>query len=271
MRNENVVEFPTGRPIKRPAKARKMVAIMVRKLAAGVRLRQPGPGRQPISVQLRDLTGVADETVDTLASLAGSRVLTPATAARLALRHAFEIGRPYSEAAGAHEARTHGHRLVLAGDVFGSFAIRIEDRASGAWVARSRFSDLDLLSGLCPAGSVSLHLMTGPDAGDPPVIDVRAPRARRVDPAHSADGSDRIKERQLLIVGGLPSSTRRRAAVVAGIEDALRRGGMRVRTSNASSRIATAGAEEWAREARRHLVLIEIACPGLVGASGGTR
>ncbi|GJD89362.1 hypothetical protein BHAOGJBA_2889 [Methylobacterium hispanicum] len=271
MRNENVVVFPTGRPMPRLTNDRGRVATMARKLASALRRRQSVSGRQPLSIELRDLTGVADETVDMLSALARSRVLTPATAARLAMRHAFEIGRPWSEAAGAHDARPHGQRFIFAGDVFGRFAIRIEDRASCAWVARSGFADLDLLCGLCPPESGTLQLVHSLDPNGRPTIDVSMARLRLDDQRRADHGQDPSEKRQVVWVGGLPLSAQRRALAVAGIEDALRHGGTQVRTAAPWSCNFPAGEVERAREARRHLFLIGIACPGLVGTTGGTR
>ena len=197
MRNENVVVFPTGRPMPRLTNDRGRVATMARKLASALRRRQSVSGRQPLSIELRDLTGVADETVDMLSALARSRVLTPATAARLAMRHAFEIGRPWSEAAGAHDARPHGQRFIFAGDVFGRFAIRIEDRASCAWVARSGFADLDLLCGLCPPESGTLQLVHSLDPNGRPTIDVSMARLRLDDQRRADHGQDPSEKRQV--------------------------------------------------------------------------
>lgn len=186
------------------------------------------------------------------------------------MRHAAEIGAASPLATGPMETRVQGHRLVCAGDAYGRFALRIEDRASRAWIARSRFVDRDLLHRLCPSGSGSLQLLHSLDSNGQPTIDVSMARHRCGAPGRTGDGSGSSEERQILIVGGLPRSTALRALVVAEIEDALRRGGMRVRTAAPFSRNAVAG-EERAMEAHRHLALIAIACPGLVRVSGETK
>lgn len=271
MRNENVVEFPTGRSMSRPTRGRKTVALLARKLVAGARLLRLEQKCRPLPIELRDLTGVADQTVDVLTALARSRVLTPASAARLAMRHAIEIGRFPSRIAGACETCRRCHRLMLAGDVFGRSAFRIEDPTGDAWVARGTSAGLDLLFEVCPGGSGSFYLLLTPDPEAPPTIDLRKPRNWRADLARLAHGSERSVERQILVVGGLPRSNRHRVAIIAGIEDALLRGGMGFRVDHSSHSVGIATACERALQARRHLSLIQIAFPGLVALHGGTR
>lgn len=272
MRNGIIVEFPTGRRLPCPASDRKTVAALAKRLAIGLRI-QPRLSLecQPLSVELRDLSGVSDRTIDTLASLAEARALTPASAARLAMRHAREIGHPAQGSAATLQASPSGHLLVLAGDVFGRFAFRIEDPTDGAWVAYATLADLSLLSDVCPPGGGALCLVPDYTSEKQPTIVLRRPRDWRTDLAQLPGCADQATERRVIVVGGLASSGWCRTVAIAGIADGLRRGGMRVRAArcSAGARIATAGERE--RQARRYLVLIEIAFPGLVEVLGDAR
>ncbi len=270
MWNGNVVEFPTGRRLPCRAGSRQTVAALAKRLAVGARIGpRAGFEHEPLPVDLRDLTGVSDRTVDTLSALAEGRFLTPASAARLAMRHAREIGHSSDGPVGTSEASPYSHRLVLAGDVFGRFAIRIENRTDEAWIGYAALTDLDLLSEVCPAGGDALCLVPAPGTKWRPTVALRKPRDWRADLARLSAGTDRVAERFVLVVGGLAGSGRSRAAAIAGIEDGLRRGGMRVRSARCSARSAIATAAERERQSRPHLVLIEIACPGLVDVLGG--
>jgi hypothetical protein len=160
---------------------------------------------------------------------------------------------------------------VLAGDVFGQFAFRIEDQTDGAWVAYATLADLGLLSEVCPTGGRALCLV--PDLGTErrPTIILRRPRDWRKDLTRLSAAADRAAERPVLVVGGLAGTGRSRSVAIAGIEDGLRRGGTRIRSTRWSARDGTSTAVERERRARRHLVLIEIAFPGLVDVRGDTQ
>ena len=270
MQNGNVVEFPTGRRLPRWASARRTVAALAERLAAGARIgRRTDSERKPVLVDLRDLTGIADRTIDTLSTLADGRFLTPASATRLAMLHAREIGHPLDGQVGLSEASPYSHHLVLAGDVFGRFAIRFENRTDEAWVGYATLADLDLLSEVCPASGDALCLVPARGREARPTVILRKPRDWRAYLARLSADVDQVAERQVLVVGGLAGSGRSRAAAVAGIEDGLRRGGMCIRSTRCSPRSAAATAAERERQSRPHLVLIEIACPGLVDVLGG--
>lgn len=271
MRNENIVEFPTGRLLTRSAKGRTTVAALARKLWAGSRIRQIDLEGGPLQIELRDLTGVSDRTVKLLSALAADGILTSASAARLAMRHALEAGRVTSGTVVADQACRHTHRLVLAGDMFSRCAFRIVERTGEAWVACATFAALDLLSRVCPSGGAPICLVPGLDGQAQPSVVLRRPRDWRIDLAHLADGADRAAEQHVLVVGGLPRSGRNRAVIIAGIKDGLRRSGLRVRCGRSFTASEIATADERERHARRHLVLIEIAFPGLVQGLGATR
>ncbi|MGE8131510.1 hypothetical protein ACQKQD_31575 [Methylobacterium sp. NPDC080182] len=267
MPNRNIVEFPSGRSFIRPLKRCQTVAALVKRIASRDGHVPSARKRHRLEVTLDDLTGVSDETVDLLTSLAEERVLSPASAARLAMRHANEVGLPRLGSAGIPQALTYSHHLMLAGDLFRRFAFRIEERASGAWVACATLATLDLLSEICPMDGMPFCILPGLEGQRPPSIIVRMPRNWRIELASWAAGTDRAAERHVLVVGGLPESGRRRATIVAGVRDGLRRNGFRVQPRQSSS-CAPETANERNRQAYRHLVLIEIAFPGLIRVLG---
>lgn len=270
MRNGNIVEFPSGRLLVRPLTRCQTVAALVKRIATRSGLRPTARKRHPLTVALEDLTGVSDATINLLTSLAEGRVLSPASAARLAMRHTHEIGQPRNGSAGTPQALTYSHHLMLAGDLFGRFAFRIEERASGAWIACATFANLDLLSEVCPMDGTPFCILPGIEGHSPPSIIVRMPRNLRIELASRATGTDRAAERHVLVVGGLPDSGRRRATIVAGVRDGLRRGGFRVQPRHSSS-FAPETPSERNRQAYRHLVLIEMAFPGLIRVLGDKR
>lgn len=271
MRKENVVEFPTGQPVLRTAGNRRPVALLVRKLAAGARIRDLEPGHRHLAMELCDLAGVSDQTVEVLTALAQSGVVTPASAARLAMRHASEIGSLPCGTAIACEACDHGHHLALAGVVSGRFAVRIEDRTTGAWVARGTFAGLEFLLDVCPKGRGSFYLLPEFDAAARNSVVLRKPRDWRSDLTCLVQRIGFRGDRQILIVGGVPRSGQERAAVIGGIADGLRRSGMLVRTKCPTPRVGIVSPNVGERRARGHLVLIETAFPGLVVSGGGTK
>lgn len=270
MRNENIVEFPSGRLLVRPRTRCQTVAALVKRIASSGALRPSARKRHPLTVALDDLTGVSDATINLLTSLAEDRVLSSASAVRLAMRHAHESGQPRYGSAGTPQALTYSHHLMLAGDLFGRFAFRIEEWTSGAWVACATFATLDLLSEVCPMDGIPFCILPGLEGRSPPSIMVRIPRNWRIELASWAAGMDRAAERHVLVIGGLPDSGNRRAAIVAGVRDGLRRSGFRVQPRQSSSSVSETPNER-NRQAYRHLVLIEMAFPGLIRALGDKR
>ncbi len=265
MQNGNIVEFPSGRLLVRPRRRCQTVAALVERIASRNGVRPPARKHHPLTIALDDLTGISDATINLLTSLAEDRVLSPGSAARLAMRHAREVG-PHGSA-GTLQSLAYSHHLVLAGNLFGRFAFRVEERAGGAWVACATFATLDLLYEVCPRGGMPFCILPGQEGQSPPSVIVRKPRDWRIELANQAADSDRSAEQHVLVVGGLPDSGRRRAMIVAGVRDGLRRGGFRVQPRHSSS-FAPETPNERNRQAYRHLVLIEIAFPGLIRVLG---
>ncbi|MBY0253238.1 MAG: hypothetical protein K2X54_17960 [Methylobacterium organophilum] len=271
MRNENVVEFPTGRLSIRPPHGRPTVAALTNRLAFRSRLRRDDAERRPLPVELRELAGVSDETVDLLTALVERRILTPASAARLAMRHASEIDRPSFAPAAADGARPHSHHLVLAGDLFSRSAFRVEERASGAWVACATFAALDLLFEVCPIDGMPFYILPSLDGRSAPSMVVRTPCDWQIDLARRAEAAERAAERYVLVIGGLPDSGQSRATIIAGVRDGLRRNRRRTQFRQSSPPSVPVAPDERNRPAYHHLVLIEIAFPGLIHVLGDKR
>lgn len=269
MRKGNIFEFPTGRRLCQSVGDGRSVAVLARKLSSGARLRTFGPIHDVLSIDISDLTGISDDTIDRLRALAAHRVLTPSSVVRLALRHASEIGRfrPWPPQA-ARPFRSN-YDFILAGDVFESFACRIEDRLGGAWVARGTLEDRALLFEICPPDGCPLYIAHGMDADTGPRTFLRKPRNWRSDLSRMAEGAEGMRDWHVLIVGGLPTDGQKRATVIGGIADGLRRGGAGVRIVKAADRSEFDTEAGRLRDARSHLNLIEIAYPGLVDVPAG--
>ncbi|MBY0253957.1 MAG: hypothetical protein K2X54_21690 [Methylobacterium organophilum] len=267
MHQADLVEFPSGRLLPRSDFSRRTVAALAKALSID-RSMCPGSGRRSLHVSLQELAGLSDRTIDLLADLAERRVLTPASAARLAMRHAHELGGRRPAAPGEPAAARHSHHLALVGDPFDRAALRMEDRTNGSWVACATLATLDLLYEVCPTGIGPVSLVLGPEGRPQPAIALRRSRDWCNDLARLAERAGRSADQHVLVLGGLPGPGRDRALVLAGIEDGLRRGGLNIRARTGLSRMEMGTALERADRARRHLVLIEIVFPGLVGMEG---
>jgi hypothetical protein len=269
--HDAVVEFPTGRPFRRSGTENRTVADIALQLAAS---RKKGPRPRldhPLSVRLRDLTGTADRVVDVLTGLAVDGTLTAACAARLAMRHVAEMERGSSARAPSDGQYRLRHELVVSGEIGGRFAFRIENLPGGAWVAWAALADLELLSGVCPAGVGPVCVILGFDRQGRPRAHLRTPRDWRTMLRSLSIGSVEGNDRHVLVLGGLPIPGGGRKAVISGIADGLRRGG----SCAVSSRVAGGWGKdpfgERERRARHHLLLIELAFPGLVDLRGDDR
>jgi hypothetical protein len=267
MHNADLIEFPTGRLLPQSNYERRTVAALAAALSAGGSS-HPDSRRRPLQLSLQDLTGLSDRTIERLSDLAERGVLSPPSAARLAMRHAHELGGRNPTAPSGHATARHSHHLALVGDPFGRAAFRIEDRASGAWVACATFAALDLLYEVCPSGIGPVCLVLGPEGRSQPETALRRSRNWCSDLARLADRVGRSADQHVLVLGGLPGSGRDRTLLLAGIEDGLRCGGMNVRAGTSRSRAEMGTAAERAGRARRHLVLMEVVFPGIVGMNG---
>lgn len=266
-----VVEFPSGRPLARRSSAaprRRSVAELVRSLSGR---RSPpaatGPD-QPLPIRLSEFAGVADPTVRKLCSLALGGVVTPASACRLALRHAEEVSGPRRSqppaAAGAIR-----YELTLAGDPFGEFAFHLRGR--GGWIVFAPVTSLGLLPELCPGVGIQACMLVGCGADRRSTVRLLTAKDwhRRI--VALSNGRSRCGSHHVLLLGGLPSREPERSSALTGIEQAVHRGGnTRLVFSTLRKRCEADRAIHSQDHSRDMLAMIELALPGLVDVPAPT-
>lgn len=262
-----IIEFPTG--VRRSAigaSSPRSVARIAQSLSK--RFRADGSGLvapAPLSIRLDDLSGVADTTIARLSNLALVGSLTPASAARLALRHADEVcdrksgaGRPRRSQTGQLEIEA-----TLIGDPFGNFALCL--RLGEEWIGYAPTRALNRLFELCPADRGPACLLVGCDSARRTTTRLLAPHDWRqrlsdivAEPAKRFDG-------HVLVVGGIPPRGERRRMILCRIEQAVRRGGGIVpQAPRRYARPVRKQSESETKAVRNLLTLIELAFPGLV-------
>lgn len=96
----------------------------------------------PVPIRLSEFAGIADPVVRQLCSLALAGIVRPASAGRLALRHAEEMYGPQPTRPRVPGAAA-GYQLALAGDPFGDFAFHLRGRSG--WIAFAPVESLGLL------------------------------------------------------------------------------------------------------------------------------
>lgn len=270
--NGIVVEFPSGRRLgKVPPIVDRSIAHLVRSLS-----RKRRSAAKPIStdhslvIRLDMLTGVDDETVAGLASLAAQRIITPSSAVRLALRHAAEAIRPRTElpVTSADPVPHPTIAMTLSGDVFGDFAFRL--RMGDVWIGFTSASHYGSLFEICPPDRGAICLLIGCDASRRNTVrfltsnEWRSCLSARM-PIYAGS------VHHILVLGGIPPAGEARSSVLSDLACAVRRSGGNILT----------GAVRWRRATPdRHrvptriglglLTLIELAMPGLVGFDGRT-
>lgn len=268
-----VVEFLTDRPFARRSvdgSGNRNVAGIVRSLSGRFHGSRAGAEpNAPLPIGLSDLAGIGDETIGRLAGLARDGVITPATAARLAMRHADESGGrcPRRVQEGSNVVRWEP---TPAGDARGRFAIRL--RGKTAWILFSPTAGVDLLAELCLRERIQVCLLMSFDAGGEIIVRLlnSADWRRRLvgigADANRCDGS------QVLLLGGLPLREPDRSRALAGIERAIRRSeNTKLISSSLGKRVDAEMAAPIPDPARELLTMIELAFPGLIDgpAPGG--
>lgn len=267
------LEFPTDRPFaRRPVdgSGNRNVAGIVRSLYG--RFHGSRASTEPnasLSIGLSDLAGVGDETIGRLAGLARDGVITPATAARLAMRHADESG-------GRHSRRMQeggnvvGWEPILAGDRPGRFAIRL--RGKTAWILFSPTASVGFLAELALHERIQVCLLMSFDArGGITVRLLNSADWRRRLVGIGADAT-RCDGGHVLLLGGLPWREPDRSHALAGIERAVRlSGNTKLIFSSLRKRVDAEMAAPIPDPARELLTMIELAFPGLIDvpAPGG--
>jgi hypothetical protein len=262
--NNIVVHFPSGRLLANasfPGRRKCSVAGLVRSLA-GKRCLPSSASEKPIAIKLSDFSGIADPTVDWLTALACGGVITPASAGRLALRHADEIAAkcPATNRFSGNAAR---YTLAVAGDPFGQFALRMHGKS--AWIVFAPVDSIGFLSELCPGEGIQACMLVGCDADRRTTVRLLTSADWRRRLATLAGGTSRCGCRQVLLLGGLPSREPERSDTLTGVERALRRGGNTRLVSSSLRKRSNADRPDPGREpAREVLAMIELAFPGLV-------
>jgi len=272
MSDPNVVlEFPSGRPFPQGRRRKKSVAELARRLAASARIGGSRSKACPLPIELHELAGVADDTVGILTALADMRFIAPSCAARLALRHADEIDGMATCRSGPSPDDASRHELLLAENETGRIAFSIKEGASRAWVACGPLSDLGLLRRVCPLDADSIYLMPMADKKGRPTCRIGMSRSWLTALRRHVRAADRVADRVVLIVGGLPMRGIRRTSIRDAIAEGIRRSGVR---PVAGSRTSEDGTKPFATpcgDGTRYLLLIELAFPGLVERNGEAR
>lgn len=176
----------------------------------------------PIPVYLGALCGVEDVTVSRLAAVSAAGALTPESAARLALRHAREIGRGPRATRRDTPSGTGRYALHLCGDEPGSFAVKIEPESGDPWVASAAVISFARLLDICPEDGRAICLLVSRSGTAGATVRLLTARSWRNTLTGRSTRPGWRSLRHLLIVGGLPSSRRERSEVVAAIVSRLR-------------------------------------------------
>ncbi|MBK3404153.1 hypothetical protein H0176_22095 [Methylorubrum populi] len=262
-----VVEFPTGRPfVPKPlcGPGNRSVAGIVRRLS-GIRGKRRGAEPDThVTIGLRDLAGVGDETIDRLSVLVRGGVVTPASAARLALRHADECSgqKPLRGPPGGGAAT---YELTVAGDPFGRFALRLQGRTG--WLVFAPATSLGCLAELCSCGRIQACLLIGCSADRRTTVQLLDSASWRRRLAVLGADIGRCGSRHVLLLGGLPLRDPERSWALAELERAVRRSGNTVISASLRKSLDTQGRPPLPEPARELLTMIELAYPGLVDAS----
>ena len=226
---------------------------------------------RPLPIRLDMLTGLADETVAGLAALAAGGVITSASAARLAMRHAAESSRERTNLPDVATNRMR-HRtiaLTLAGDVLAEFSLLL--RMDEAWVGFASPSCLGRLYEICPPDRGSVCMLVGSDARSRTTIRVIARRDwRRCLATREAEQLRTVHH--LLVLGGIPAAGRARSSTLIDLWTAVRANGGSVIDEPGRLKSRADGCQHAPTKLGRDLLtLIELVMPGLVDARQGNR
>lgn len=271
-----VVEFPSGRPIASGMIAdrrRRDVAGIVRSLSGRRPLSTATEHDQPIPIDLIEFAGVADDTVRQLRSLTLDGIITPASACRLALRHADEVGGARVKRLQAARGTVH-YELALVGNPFGAFACHLRGRVG--WIVFAPTTGLGLLAELCPDVGLKACLLIGSGADGRSTLRLTTAKDWRRRISALASGSSRCGSHHVLLLGGPPSRELRQSSILAEIERAVRRNGRpQLDGSISGGRLDVDRTGSLEASTREMLSMIELAFPGLLDVSaavdGGLR
>ncbi|WP_132254937.1 hypothetical protein [Methylobacterium segetis] len=260
-----VIDFETGLPVVASACEHKSARWIAGKLASALgRSCGDSPTSRSVAVRLDELSGVHDETIGRLTALALNGTLTPATAARLALQHAREVGQrpiPKHLQISDPNGRCRRLELTLSGSPFDRFAFRL--RNGEAWVGFAPATCLDRLLEVCPSHGRAVCLLVGCDAKRRTVVRILRLGDWRSGLERVSSAAGRQTAQQLLVLGGLPSRGPGRSSALAALATAVRNAG-NTGLLEPMGRSRSAEAATPSRIVLDLLMLIELSLPGLV-------
>lgn len=213
------------------------------------------------------MSGVSDETVVHLANLAFNGVITPASAARLAIRHAIQLQTPRSQWRGRADRNFGISRLqvAMAGDPFGNYALCYGPTEAGLWIGSAPVRNMDFLPEVCPKSGCGFFVLVGIDSRRRPVAGI-LDAIRRPCSLKGLLRTERWRfvEHVLVVGGQIPTRSQDQRLLLCDVREAVRRSGYaRVIGSRATGAARPEGLRE-SPLAPDALLLLELAFPGLV-------
>ncbi|GLS42704.1 hypothetical protein [Methylobacterium brachythecii] len=252
-----------------PASSRS-VAFIAQDLFRGTGMMETaGHASEPIEIRLDHLCGLTDATVSRLAALAAVGTLSPASAARLALRHAEETRATGASRRSELPAVIDRTDLVVSGHPWGPFALRLGPSSSGAWIGYAASENVDRMVEICPCMRGVVCLLLGRDHRDRTTVRILKSSRWRTVLASRAALQAKGGTREILILGGLPFSGPARSLAIAEIGSALvRASNTKLLAGSAVGNATTIRRLGCTPATRDIFVFMEIAVPGLVDIGG---
>jgi hypothetical protein len=267
-----VVEFPTGRIVpETPRRRNDCIAELVRSIARGQTSQSLGClDLKPLPIRLDLLSGIEDDTIAKLTELATTGIITTASAARLALKHAAQKLHP-----GARRfdppARHLQHPeivLTLVGDVFREYAFNL--RFGEVWLGFAFADRPATLFEVCPPDRGSVCLVIGCDERRRNKTRLFTPSDWRRCLLVQTTKSLRTAH-HVLVLGGIPPAGQLRSAILADLRRAVGARGPTSSTPVLHGQDSSARRRTATEIASQLLTLIEIAMPGLVDVPANLR
>ncbi|MCE4225015.1 hypothetical protein HCU64_14740 [Methylobacterium sp. C25] len=215
-----IIQFPTGETVKHvgPGSVFDIASQLHRKLGRrGALPRRPAA----LSIRLEALCGVADATIRRLSVLAAAGSITHETAARLALRHAREIGADRSPPSAKIRGVPSVYDLHVAGQAPDYFALRIASGDGAPWIGSAARHSYGKLLRVCPDGSAICLLVGRAQGGPIPVRLVMTP-SWQVTMVGRSMRPNWWTLKHILVVGGLPAEPTDDSDVTAAVVAHLR-------------------------------------------------
>lgn len=257
-----VLEFPTGRILPDTYRQRSgCIAELVRSLAKGRSFENYSRlDLTPLPIRLDLLSGIEDDTIVKLSALAASGVITAASAARLALKHAAQTPSVRDRRFDA-SARHPEVVMTLVGNIFREYAFNL--RLGGVWLGFAFADHPATLVEVCPPDRGSVCLLIGCDTR----------RRNRIRLLASSDWRRWILARttgslqtayHVMVLGGIPPVGLLRSAILADLRKAIGASGAIGSAPVFKGQPSSARPPAATEITGKLLTLIEIAMPGLV-------